>query len=64
MADRTVIQWDKDDLDALGMLKVDVLALGMLTAHPPLPRLRRRSSAARAFSMHDIPSGGRRPPTT
>ncbi len=32
MADRTVIQWDKDDLDALGLLKVDVLALGMLTA--------------------------------
>ena len=31
MADRTVIQWDKDDLDALGLLKVDVLALGMLT---------------------------------
>ncbi|MGE5504417.1 MAG: error-prone DNA polymerase [Actinomycetota bacterium] len=31
MADRTVIEWDKDDLDALGMLKVDVLALGMLT---------------------------------
>ncbi|NJN51486.1 MAG: error-prone DNA polymerase [Gammaproteobacteria bacterium] len=32
MADRTVIQWDKDDLDALGLLKVDVLGLGMLTA--------------------------------
>ena len=32
MADRTVIQWDKDDLDALGLLKVDLLALGMLTA--------------------------------
>ncbi len=32
MADRTVIQWDKDDLEALGLLKVDVLALGMLTA--------------------------------
>ncbi len=32
MADRQVIQWDKDDLEALGMLKVDVLALGMLTA--------------------------------
>ena len=31
MEDRTVIEWDKDDLDALGMLKVDVLALGMLT---------------------------------
>jgi error-prone DNA polymerase len=32
MADRTVIQWDKNDLDALGILKVDCLALGMLTA--------------------------------
>ena len=32
MALRQVIQWDKDDLEALGMLKVDVLALGMLTA--------------------------------
>ena len=32
MPDRTVIQWDKDDLDALGILKVDCLALGMLTA--------------------------------
>ncbi|HTT13470.1 MAG TPA: error-prone DNA polymerase [Burkholderiaceae bacterium] len=31
MADRTVIQWDKDDLDALGLLKIDVLALGMLS---------------------------------
>src|SRR5439155_9067102 len=31
MADRTFIEWDKDDIDALGMLKVDVLALGMLT---------------------------------
>ena len=32
MADRTVIQWDKDDLEALGLLKVDCLALGMLSA--------------------------------
>jgi error-prone DNA polymerase len=32
MQDRTVIEWDKDDIDALGILKVDVLALGMLTA--------------------------------
>src|SRR5204863_4369095 len=31
MPDRTVIEWDKDDIDALGMLKVDVLGLGMLT---------------------------------
>ncbi|WP_034607096.1 error-prone DNA polymerase [Chitinimonas koreensis] len=32
MKDRTVIQWDKDDLESLGLLKVDVLALGMLSA--------------------------------
>ena len=32
MEDRTVIQWDKDDLESLGLLKVDVLGLGMLTA--------------------------------
>ncbi|WP_448212933.1 error-prone DNA polymerase [Colwellia sp. MEBiC06753] len=32
MAQRTVIQWDKDDLDALELLKVDILALGMLSA--------------------------------
>jgi error-prone DNA polymerase len=31
MQDRTLIEWDKDDIDALGILKVDVLALGMLT---------------------------------
>jgi len=32
MDDRTTIEWDKDDLDSLGLLKIDVLALGMLTA--------------------------------
>ena len=32
MEDRTVVEWDKDDLDTLGIYKIDVLALGMLTA--------------------------------
>ena len=32
MQDRTFIEWDKDDIDTLGLMKVDVLALGMLTA--------------------------------
>ncbi len=32
MPGRTVIQWDKDDLEALGLLKIDILALGMLSA--------------------------------
>ena len=32
MKDRTVIEWNKDDIDSLGILKVDCLSLGMLTA--------------------------------
>ncbi|WP_439607372.1 error-prone DNA polymerase [Hydrogenophaga sp.] len=54
MKDRTVIEWDKDDLDALGLLKVDVLALGMLTALRKAMALigERRGHA---FSMQDIP---------
>ncbi len=32
MPDRTIIQWDKDDLDTMGLMKIDCLALGMLTA--------------------------------
>ncbi len=32
MAERTVIQWDKEDIESLGLLKVDILALGMLSA--------------------------------
>ena len=34
MEERRMIQWDKDDMDALGLMKVDVLALGMLAAMP------------------------------
>jgi len=56
MADRTVIEWDKDDLDALGLLKVDVLALGMLTAiRKALDLVGRR--LGRPFGMQDIPGG-------
>lgn len=32
MPDRTVVQWDKDDIEALGLMKIDILALGMLSA--------------------------------
>ena len=54
MPDRTVIEWDKDDLDDLGLLKVDVLGLGMLSA------LRRGFSLVSAFrrkpfSLADVP---------
>src|SRR3546814_19371325 len=34
MPERSIVQWDKDDLDAMGLLKVDILALGMLSALP------------------------------
>ncbi len=54
-ADRTVIEWDKEDLDAVGLLKVDVLALGMLTALRKaldfIGQLR-----GHAFGMQDIPA--------
>nr|WP_309826590.1 error-prone DNA polymerase [Paracidovorax wautersii] len=55
MPDRTVIQWDKDDLDAAGLLKVDVLALGMLSA---IRRGLEFVSLRRGyeFTMQDIPA--------
>ena len=55
MADRTVIEWDKDDLDAMGLLKVDVLALGMLTAiRKSLDFIGQRKGFD--FQMQDIPA--------
>src|SRR5690606_9701936 len=55
MADRSVIQWDKDDLDALGLLKVDVLALGMLTAiRRALDLVGKRRGMP--FRMQDVPA--------
>jgi error-prone DNA polymerase len=55
MPERTVIQWDKDDLEELGLLKVDVLGLGILSA------IRRSfdlmaSFYGRRFSMNDVPA--------
>jgi error-prone DNA polymerase len=55
MENRTVIQWDKDDLDALGLLKVDCLALGMLSA---IRRMLDLVSAlrGRTMTMADVPA--------
>jgi len=55
MADRTVIQWDKDDLDELGILKVDCLCLGMLTAIRKCFELVERSTGRR-LSIATIPA--------
>ena len=55
MPDRSIVQWDKDDLDEMGLLKVDVLALGMLSA---IRRCLDLISAQRGtvFRMQDIPA--------
>ncbi len=55
MPQRTVIQWDKDDLDAIGLLKIDCLALGMLTAiHRALDMVSSRRGTP--MQMQDIPA--------
>jgi len=55
MPDRTVIQWDKDDIDALGLMKVDVLALGMLSAiRRMLAAVERRHG--KPFQLSDVPA--------
>jgi error-prone DNA polymerase len=58
MAERSVVQWDKDDLDALGLLKVDILALGMLSM---IRRALDLISEQRGelFTLQDIPSEDR-----
>ena len=62
MPDRTVIQWDKYDLEALGLLKVDVLGLGMLTAiRKSLAMVGAKNGAGASpvpapMSMADIPA--------
>ncbi|OMH32844.1 error-prone DNA polymerase [Motiliproteus sp. MSK22-1] len=54
MTERTIIQWNKDDLETLGLLKMDVLALGMLTAiRKTLEML--SQSQGKPFSIQDIP---------
>ena len=54
MEDRTVIEWDKDDLDALGILKIDVLALGMLSCiHKGFDLLRRHHG--RNYDLATVP---------
>src|SRR5579864_966024 len=55
MPERTVIEWDKDDLDAVGLLKIDVLALGMLTCIRRGFDLIERHHGRR-FTLADVPA--------
>ena len=57
MPDRTFIEWDKDDIDAVGLMKVDVLALGMLTAiKKAFGMLETEGAIPATFDMADIPT--------
>lgn len=56
MPGRTVIEWDKDDLDELGILKVDCLALGMLTAIRKCFDLIQKHTG-RQLTLADVPEG-------
>jgi error-prone DNA polymerase len=58
MEDRTVIEWDKDDIDTLGLLKVDVLALGMLTCISKALRLVEWGEQRRGDGETNRRSGG------
>ncbi|MDO8296748.1 MAG: error-prone DNA polymerase [Caulobacter sp.] len=55
MKDRTFIAWDKDDIDALGLMKVDILALGMLTALQRGLTMLRRDHGQPLHDLADIP---------
>ena len=55
MEGRSVIQWDKDDLDTLGLLKVDILALGMLSAiRRALEMVGRK--LGKPMALHEVPA--------
>ena len=56
MPERTVIQWDKEDIEALGLMKVDVLALGMLSAIRKCFDLMRNYGAT-VTTMQGVPEG-------
>jgi len=64
MIDRTVIEWDKDDIEALGMLKIDILALGILTCirkslgllNALQPSASKAASKTADWQLHSIPA--------
>ena len=54
MRDRTIIQWDKDDLQELGLIKIDLLGLGMLALLQEAFRLHARHQANLAGPFHEL----------
>jgi error-prone DNA polymerase len=56
MENRSIIQWDKDDLDSTGLIKVDILALGMLTAIHRALDLAGEKAGGPPMRMQDVPA--------
>ncbi|HEX3463694.1 MAG TPA: error-prone DNA polymerase, partial [Candidatus Elarobacter sp.] len=60
MRDRTIVQWDKDDLSDLGLIKIDLLGLGMLSLlRDAFSLYKRRHPERRPLSLNDIPPDDR-----
>jgi error-prone DNA polymerase len=55
MRDRTIVQWDKDDLQELGLIKIDLLGLGMLSLLREAFTLHRRCDPQSNLALHAIP---------
>jgi error-prone DNA polymerase len=56
MANRTVIQWDKFDIEILGLIKVDILGLGMLSAiKRAIDMINEAVPTSKPLTIHDIP---------
>ena len=64
MEDRTIIEWDKDDIDTLGILKVDILSLGMLTCIRKSFDLMRAARGSMSLSIATVPQEDKQPPMT
>lgn len=56
MRDRTIIQWDKDDLQELGLIKIDLLGLGMLSLLREAFSLYQRVQVDKSLALHKIPA--------
>ncbi|SEB25035.1 error-prone DNA polymerase [Variovorax sp. YR216] len=56
MENRSIIQWDKDDLDSTGLIKVDILALGMLTAVHRALDLAGEKAGGPPMRLQDVPA--------
>jgi error-prone DNA polymerase len=59
MRDRTIVQWDKDDLQELGLIKIDLLGLGMLSLLREAFSLHKRCYPTSQLALHTIPSDDR-----